>query len=144
MLPVSEIFVENLLNFTVRVHSWILPDNYELPKSYDASFNNITLQKFIERIPCYKLCSGITSPDTMKEISFVKQVLPKVFDYFNYETANLKQPVFQDEYFRTKNCILLFLSPENNCKICEKESIKSKTEVNSKKASLAKPIHIMM
>ena len=80
----------------------------------------------------------------MKEISFVKQVLPKVFDYFNYETANLKQPVFQDEYFRTRNCILLFLSPKNNCKICEKENIKFKTEVNSKKASLAKPIHVMM
>ena len=43
MLAVSEIFVENLLNFTVRVHSWVLPDNYELLKSYDASFNNITL-----------------------------------------------------------------------------------------------------
>ena len=48
--------------------------------------------------------------------------------------------MFQGEYFLTRNCSLLFISPENTCKICEK--VKFKTEVNSKKASLAKPAHL--
>ena len=130
MLPVLEIFVDNLLNFNVRVYSWVLTKNHELIQSI-----------FIERLPSYKLCSGIILPDTRKEINFIKHVLSKVTYYFDYKTADLKQPVFQDEYFRTRNCSLLW-SPENNCKICDKESIKFKIEVNSKKASLAKPGHV--
>ena len=110
VLPVYEIFVDNLLDFTVRVHSWVLLDNHKLIQSYDASFNNVTLSKFIERLSSYKLCSGITLPDTRKEIKFVKHALPKVFDHFDYKTADLKQSVFQDEYFRTRNCNLLLLS----------------------------------
>ena len=34
-----------------------LPDNNELIQSHDASFNNVTLSKFIERLSSYKLCS---------------------------------------------------------------------------------------
>ena len=126
----------------MRVHSCILPDNHELIQSYNASFNDVTLSKFIQRLSSYKLCSGITLPDIRKEINFIKHILPKVFDYFDCRTADLKEPVFQDEYFRTSNCSLLLLSPENTCKICEKENVKFKTEVNSKKASLAKPAHL--
>ena len=58
VLLVYEIFVDNLINFTVRVHSWVLPDNHELIQSYDASFNNFTLSKLIERLSSYKLYSG--------------------------------------------------------------------------------------
>ena len=68
--------------------------------------------------------------------------MPKVFDYFDYKTVDLKLLAFQDEYFRTRNCILLLLSPENTSKICEQEKIKFKTEVNCKKASLAKLAHL--
>ena len=68
--------------------------------------------------------------------------MPKVFDYFDYKTVDLKQLAFQDEYFRTRNCILLLLSPENTSKICEQEKIKFKTELNCKKASLARPAHL--
>ena len=58
--PVYEVFVDNLLNFTVKVHSWVLPGKHELIQSYNASFNNITLLKFIEMLSSNKLCSGIT------------------------------------------------------------------------------------
>ena len=82
VLPVYEIFVDNLSNFTLRVHSWGLLDNHELIQSYDAAFNNVTLSKFIERLSSYKLCSGITLPHTRREMNFnIKHVLPKVFDY---------------------------------------------------------------
>ena len=68
--------------------------------------------------------------------------MPKVFDYFDYKTADLMQAEFQDEYFRTMNCSLSLLSSENTCKICEKENMKFKTEINSKKVSLAKLSHL--
>ena len=138
-LQVYELFVDNLFSFTVRLHPWVVPDNHELIQSYDAFFNNVILSKFIGRFPSYKLCSVITLPDTRKEINFIKHVFPRAFDYFVYKAADLKQSVFQDEYFRTRNCSLLLISPENTCKNCDKENIKFKTEVNYKKASLAKP-----
>ena len=141
VLPVYEIFVDNLPDFTVRVHLWGLSHNHELIQSYDASFNNVTLSKFIERLSSCKLCSDITLSFTRKELSFIKNVF-EVFDYFDYKTADLKQLVFQDEYFRTRNYSLLLLSPGNTCKICDKENIKFKTEVNSKKTFLAKPVHL--
>ena len=72
----------------------------------------------------------------------ILSILPEVFDYFDYKTADLNQPVFQDEYFRRSSCSLLLLSLENSCQICEKENIKFKKKVNSKKASLAKPANL--
>ena len=102
----------------------------------------MTLSKFIERLSFYKLCSGITLPDTRKEINFINYFLPEVFNYFDYKTADLNQLVFQDKYFRTSNCNLLLLSPKNTCKICGKENIQFNSDVNSKMVSLAKPAHL--
>ena len=142
VLPVYEMFVDNLSDFTVRVNSWGVPNNHELIQSYDISFINVTLSKFIERLSSYRLCSGITLLGTRNEINFNKHILPKVFDHFDCITADLKQLVFQDEYFRTGNCTLLLLLLENTCKICDKENIKFKTKVNSTKAFLAKTAHL--
>ena len=80
VLPVYKIFVDNLSNFTVRVHSQGLPDNLERIQSYVASFINVALSEYFERLSSYRLLSGTTLPDTSKEINFIKHVLPKVFD----------------------------------------------------------------
>ena len=101
------------------------------------------MSKLIERLSSYKLCSGINLLDTRREINFIKHVLPKVFNYFYYKNADLDQPVVQDKYFRTRNCSLLLLSQESTCKICDKENIKFKTDVNSKEASPSKPAHLI-
>ena len=77
VVPVYKIFVDNLLNFTGRVQSWVLPEKHELIQSYNASFNNVTLSKFIVRLSSYKLYNGITLPDTRKEINFIKHDLSK-------------------------------------------------------------------
>ena len=91
VLPTYEIFINNVLHFTLRVHSWILPrvhswilpKDHELYLSYNSSFLNVTLSKFIERLTSqYVLCKGITLHDTRKEANFAKHVIPKKFDYF--------------------------------------------------------------
>ena len=128
MLPFQEIFEDSISNFTARVHSWVLPDNHALIQLNGTFCNNFTLSNFIERLSSYQLCNGISLPDTRKKFNFLKYVLPKVFNHFD-----LKPAVFQDEYFRTKNCSLLLLSTKDTCKICDKENIKFKTKVNSKK-----------
>ena len=97
MLSVYEIFVDNILNFTARLNSWVLPDNYELSQPHDASFYNVTLLKLIVNFSPFKLCSGITLPDKRVEINFDKHALPEIFNHFHNKTTDLKQPVFQDE-----------------------------------------------
>ena len=42
MLPVSEIFVENFLNFSVRVHSWVFLCNFiEISHRHECSRVNL-------------------------------------------------------------------------------------------------------
>ena len=72
------------MNFTVRVHSWILPVDHELYLLYNSSFLDVTFSTFVERLSQFTLCQGITLPDLRKEINFVKHVLPKKFNYFDY------------------------------------------------------------
>ena len=86
----------------------------------------------------FTLCQGITLPDSRKEINFVKHVLPKTFNYFDYINTDVKQHVHQDRYFRSKSCALL-LSSDNPCKSCHEENIKFHKEINYKKSVLTAP-----
>ena len=70
VLPTYELYINNLLNFTVRVHSWILPLDYELYLLYNSSILNMTFSTFVERLSQFTLCQGITLPDSRKEINF--------------------------------------------------------------------------
>ena len=68
------------MNFTGRVHSWILPVDHELYLLHNNFFLNVTLSTFVERHSQLTLCQGITLPDSREEIHFVKHVLPKKFN----------------------------------------------------------------
>ena len=56
VLPIYEIYINNLLSFTVRVHSWILPVDHEFCLLCNSSFLNIPLSTFVERLSQFKLC----------------------------------------------------------------------------------------
>ena len=92
----------------------------------------MTFSTFVERLSEFTLCQGITLSDSRKEINFVKHVLPKKFNHFDYIHTDLKQQAHQDEYFRSKSCALL-LSSDNPCKSCHEENIKFNREINYKK-----------
>ena len=140
ILPTYEIFINNVLHCTLRVHSWILPKDHELYLSYNSSFSNVALSKFIERLTRqYMWCKGIALPDTRKEVNFAKHVILKKFDYFVFQNSDLQQSLHQDEYFRSKSCKLLVLPSENICKNCHTENMKFESEVNFKKAVLTEP-----
>ena len=76
--------------------------------------------------------------DSRKEINFVKHVLPKKFNYFDYINTDVKQQIRQDEYFRSKPCVLL-LSSDNPCKSCQEENIKFNKEITYKNSVLSVP-----
>ena len=58
-LPIYEIYINNLLNLAVGVHSWILPVDHELYLSCNSSFLNVTFSTFVERLSQFTLCQGI-------------------------------------------------------------------------------------
>ena len=98
----------------------------------------MTFATFVERLSQFTLCQCITLPDSRKEINFVKHVLPKKFNCFDYVNTDVKQQVHQDEYFRSKSCALL-LSSDNPCKSCHEENIKFNKEINYKKSLSTAP-----
>ena len=53
LVIVSLMSSEYLLSFTGRVRLWVLSDKHELIQSYNASFNNAVLSKFIESLSSY-------------------------------------------------------------------------------------------
>ena len=138
-LPTHEIYVDNQLNFILRIHSWVLPVEHQLYSEYNSSFLNVTFSNFIKVFDNFKLCQGITVPDSRKEINFIKHVLPKKFNYFSYTKADVKVPVCQDHYFRSRSCELLVSSSDISCKSCHEESIKFNKEINRKKSVLNEP-----
>ena len=129
------------MNFTVRVHSWILPVDHELYLIYNSSFLNVTFSSFVERLSQFTLCQGIILPDSRKDINFVKHMLPKKLNYFDYINTDVKQQVHQDEYFRPKSWALLLYS-YNLCKSCREKNIKFNKEINNKKSALTAPARL--
>ena len=88
VLPTYEIFINNILHFTLPVPSWILPKFHELYLLYHSSISNVTLSKFIERLSSqYMLCKGITLPDTRKEVNFAKMSFLKKLIILNFKTV---------------------------------------------------------
>ena len=77
VLRTYELYINNLLNFTVRFHSWIPPVDREIYLLYNSSFLNVTVSTFVERLSQFTLCQGIILPDSRKEINFAKHVLQK-------------------------------------------------------------------
>ena len=57
-LPTYEIYINNLLDFTVRVHSWILSVDHELYLLYNSPFLNVTFSTFVERLGSIYIRSG--------------------------------------------------------------------------------------
>ena len=141
VLPTYEICVNNLLNFPVHVHSWILPVDHELYLLYNSSFLNVTFSTFFERLSQFMLFQGIPLPDSRKEINFVKHMLLKKFNYFDCINTDVKQHIHQDKYFRSKSCALL-LSSHNPCKSCHEENIKFNKEINYKKPVSTAPVKL--
>ena len=125
VLPKYEIFVNKDFKYTVRVYGWIIPDDHELYSNHQSSFQNITFSTFVANLEQFNLCKGVETPDTRKEISFVKHVVPKKFDYQVFQSMSKKTQLHQDEYYRSGKCrILIKNNLEIPCRDCHLQNIR--------------------
>ena len=143
VLPKFEIFIDQSLSFSLRVYGWMLNEDHELYAMYNRSFLNVTLSNFIQQLENYVLCDGIITPDPNKEHSFQKHIIPKVFEYCDYQQLQFKPRLHQDEYYRSITCKLLLtgINPteKNICSPCCSLHQKFISERNHKVAVLNQP-----
>ena len=120
----------------------MLTEDHELYVMHNRSFLNVTLSNFIQRLENYVLCDGITTPDPNKECSFQKHVIPKIFNYSEYQQSQFKPRSHQDEYYRSIKCKLLVTgnpSEKNTCSPCCSIHQKYISERNHKVSVLNQP-----
>ena len=116
-----QIFIDQSLSFSLSVYGWMLTEDHELYVMHNRSLLNVKLSNFIQRLENYVLCDGITTPDPNKECSFQKHVIPKIFNYSEYQQLQFKPRSHQDEYYRPITCKLILTgnpSEKNTCSPC--------------------------
>lgn len=94
-VPENEIYVDNSLQFTIRVFCWSLPISHEIYREYKQSVNNITLSQLIDLLAKFKLCQG-TQFNNFTD--FYQHTIPKPFTPTN---SNYKDPLVQTIYMRS-------------------------------------------
>ena len=135
LLPKFEIFVDQSLSFTFGNIQSKIPELHELYAKCDRTFNNITLSKFILQMTQYTLCIGFTTLDPSISISFQKHVIPKKFNYLEFQQKQFKTTLNQDEYNRSSCCKMLVSDQRNPCLPCQSHNIKCVNDSNRKKES---------
>ena len=129
-IPFIEIYVQNSLEFHIRVYLWKLPKNHEI---YTKSLWDITLTTLTSTIENSFICPGIIS-SYCNYNNAISHVVPKNYDPLEVQEFALNQ----DVYYRSKFCILLCNST-TMCKFCDKSKSKLVKADNRKKLSDSLP-----
>ena len=66
----------------------------------------------------FNLCDDVTTSDPSKETRFQKHLIPKTFNYSDYQQLLLKPRTHQDEHCRSNNCKLLLSNQSSSESIC--------------------------
>ena len=130
VLPKFEIFVGQGLSFSVRIFGRMLTEDHEIYSLYERSFLNVTLSNFIHQLKEFILCNSITVPDSSKELNCQIHVLPKKFNYNDYQLTECKPRLCQDEYYHSSTCEVLIKPGKNSCAHCHSSSQKFVLEKN--------------
>ena len=116
-LPVTEIYVDDSLGFTVRVFGWLLPEDHEIYLENRRSVKNITLSNLIKLLECQEVCSGLDHKVAVKaNAQLLKHCAAKKFSLF-FDEAH--QPLSETVFFRPPSCeIMTSEVTENKCNVC--------------------------
>jgi altronate dehydratase len=113
-IPKYQILIDNDLQFTLAVFSWILPEDHSVYKAYYRSLRHITVSKLLFDIEGYKMCDGVTGISSELLIS---HSLPVDLNIENTVEDNWQSMAKQ--YKRTKNCLVIFENVGYCCNNCE-------------------------
>ena len=113
-LPKYETYVDELLDYCIRIFGWMLPIDHFLYLQYKGSFLNVSLSKFISHIETLVLYPGVEVKSldlTNQNFKFKKHVRTK-FSYLHFKQLPPEPRLNQDEFYRSLNCNILRKNPE--------------------------------
>ena len=140
MVPFQQIFVNTDLTFTLRCFGWVVQATNGIQLFY-PSFKFVTLSNFISVLKNYHLCRGLDLVEFKEANHLQHHIIPKEFKYNEFQLADINNPVNQQEFIRSLKCYILI---ENNvmCEPCKKLQVKTRSELNYKKAMQVAPAKI--
>ena len=138
LLPKFEIFIDQSLSFSLRVYGWMLPKDHEIYANVNNSFLNITFSNFVHQLKLYNLCHGISIPNTKLTNNIQKHVIPKKFNYFDYQVKLVQTNLNQDEFHRSSSCKVL-VTDINPCLSCNSLNLKCVYDSNRNSSHLKEP-----
>ena len=138
LLPKFEIFIDQSLSFSLRVYGWMLPKDHEIYGNVNNSFLNITFSNFVHQLKLYNLCHGISIPNTKLTNNIQKHVIPKKFNYFDYQVKLVQTNLNQDEFHRSSSCKVL-VTDINPYLSCNSLNLKCVYDSNRNSSHLKEP-----
>ena len=108
----------------------MLPDEHALYTRYNRSCFGTTLTVLVYEIQKLNICSGLAHP---KDQNFLdRHVIPKKFDYEEYQHSQDRPPWEQIDFIRARTCILLCEGEQ--CLQCRKFEMSMKSQEQWKAA----------
>ena len=140
-LPITEIYVDDSLGFTVRVFGWLLPVDHEIYFENRRSMKNVTLSNLIKLLECQQICSGLDHKVAVKaSFQLLKHCAAEKFSLFGDEPH---QPLTETVFFRPPSCeVMLSAVIDNKCNECfrfQNKETKKFEKINKDELLPAKP-----
>ena len=136
LIPSHEIYVDQLLHFTIRIFAWQLPVDHLLYTDHERSMVNITISRLLCTIETHSTCSGISVPNIKDWTHVNKHIMPKAFHPTIAEEKF--ETVRQLEIIRSVNCEML-LKEDGCCRNCVIFKMAENKKINRKKKVMATP-----
>ncbi len=82
VLPQYEVFIDDRLQFHVRVYGWALPVDHKIYLDNKRSIQNITVSNLVSALGGQYICSGIDK-QYKHSAAFMKHIIPKRFEPYS-------------------------------------------------------------
>ena len=135
-VPFIEIYVQESLDYSIRVYSWNIPASHQI---YEYSLKkDLTLSSLIKIINSYVLCSGMVNK-ILKESAIFLHAIPKHYDPGQSSLSLSQSPLHQTTYYRSASCYVLCNSEGGSCNNCSTEDKKQDKSKKRNVDSQTKP-----
>lgn len=133
LVPKFEIFVDELLSFTIRFYTWRIPNNHQIYSHYGGSLKNITVSNFIKILQNYYVCPGLSNSLSG---SCLEHSVPKIFSLPAQEND---APLCQTKWYRSPSCQVLNILNDVKCSNCIKAEMKETLSLKRRRDNMMLP-----
>ena len=118
-LPVIEIYIDDILGFTIHVFGWLIPNDNYIYMHRKRNMQNITLSNLINLLDNQIICNGVSQKVATKaNCKILKHWVPRMFSVFDDDSEH---PLAETLFFCHPSCqVLIKEEIDLKCNICFK------------------------